>query len=66
MQYHLKRFFFIKIRDSLNQSILLFSQIIIPLVLKSQWETIRFVVGDDTILQRKLLKTIDDLISTDK
>jgi hypothetical protein len=38
----------------------------VPLILKSQWETVRFIVGDDKILQEKLLKTIDDLISTDK
>jgi len=44
----------------------LYSQIIVPLVLKSQWETVRFVVGDEKILQEKLLKIIDDLISTDK
>ncbi|CAF3250161.1 unnamed protein product, partial [Rotaria sp. Silwood2] len=40
--------------------------IIIPLIFKSQWETIKFIVEDDKILQRKLLQTIDVLISTDK
>ncbi|CAF1084764.1 unnamed protein product [Rotaria sordida] len=43
-----------------------FEKIIIPLILKSQWETIKFVVEDNKILQRQLLQTIDDLISTDK
>ncbi|UJR27339.1 hypothetical protein I4U23_008632 [Adineta vaga] len=55
-----------KVLKLLEVNAISFEKIIIPLISKSQWETIKFVVGNDKILQKKLLKTIDDLISTDK
>ncbi|CAF3789489.1 unnamed protein product [Adineta steineri] len=55
-----------KILKLLEIDAIQFEKIVLPLILKLQWETIRFIVGDDKILQRKLLKTIDDLISTDE
>lgn len=39
---------------------------IILLILKSQWETLRFVIGDDKNLQQKFLHILDQLISPDK
>ncbi|CAF2397344.1 unnamed protein product [Rotaria sp. Silwood2] len=55
-----------KILKLLEINAISFEKIIIPLIFKSQWETIKFIVEDDKILQRKLLQTIDVLISTDK
>ena len=49
-----------------ENNVLSFEKIVILLILKSQWETIRFVIGDDQILQKKFLQLLDNLISSDK
>ena len=38
----------------------------VPLIIRLQWETIKSVVGHEKTLQRQLLQTIDELLSTDK
>ncbi|CAM4805432.1 unnamed protein product [Rotaria magnacalcarata] len=55
-----------KILRLLESDAIPLEKIIIPLVLKSQWETIKFIVEDNKLFQRKLLQTVDGLISTDK
>lgn len=36
-----------------------------PLILKSQWETVRLLVDDERKLQERFLHILDELISTD-
>jgi len=56
----------VKILGLLQSESIPFEKIIVPLILRTQWDTVRFVIGDNKQFQHKLLKTIDCLISSDK